>query len=152
MRLTPGIVVIDELDLSLHPTWQRRIVRILKELFPKVQFICATHSPFIIQSLEPGELIALDTILDEEYSGQSIEDIAEDIMDVPIVQYSEKKVKMYQAADAYFKALKGASSEEELQALKEKLDVLSAEYSDNPAYNAWMRQKYLEKRAEIEGS
>ena len=152
LRLTPGIVVIDELDLSLHPTWQRRIIRILKELFPKVQFICATHSPFIIQSLEPGELIALDTILDEEYSGQSIEDIAEDIMDVPIVQYSEKKVKMYQAADAYFKALKGASSEEELQALKEKLDVLSAEYSDNPAYNAWMQQKYLEKRAEIEGS
>ena len=152
LRLTPGIVVIDELDLSLHPTWQRRIVRILEELFPKVQFICATHSPFIIQSLEPGELIALDTILDEEYSGQSIEDIAEDIMDVPIVQYSEKKVKMYQAADAYFKALKGASSEEELQALKEKLDVLSAEYSDNPAYNAWMQQKYLEKRAEIEGS
>ena len=152
LRLTPGIVVIDELDLSLHPTWQRRIVRILKELFPKVQFICATHSPFMIQSLEPGELIALDTILDEEYSGQSIEDIAEDIMDVPIVQYSEKKVKMYQAADAYFKALKGASSEEELQALKEKLDVLSAEYSDNPAYNAWMQQKYLEKRAEIEGS
>ena len=152
LKLTPGIVVIDELDLSLHPTWQRRIIRILKELFPKVQFICATHSPFIIQSLEPGELIALDTILDEEYSGQSIEDIAEDIMDVPIVQYSEKKVKMYQAADAYFKALKGASSEEELQALKEKLDALSAEYSDNPAYNAWMQQKYLEKRAEIEGS
>ena len=39
-----------------------------------------------------------------------------------------------------------------MQALKEKLDVLSAEYSDNPAYNAWMQQKYLEKRAEIEGS
>lgn len=65
LKRTPGVVVIDELDLSLHPTWQRRIVRILKELFPKIQFICATHSPFIIQSLEPGELIALDTILDD---------------------------------------------------------------------------------------
>ena len=94
LKKTPGVVVIDELDLSLHPTWQRRIVRILKELFPMVQFICATHSPFIIQSLEPGELIALDTFLDEEYSGQSIEDIAEDIMKVPMVQYSEKKMKM----------------------------------------------------------
>lgn len=91
LKKTPGIVVIDELDLSLHPTWQRQIVRILKDLFPKVQFICATHSPFIIQSLEDGELIALDTELDEEYSGQSIEDIAEDIMQVPIVQYSEKR-------------------------------------------------------------
>lgn len=93
LKMTPGVVVIDELDLSLHPTWQRRIVRILKELFPRVQFICATHSPFIIQSLEPGELIALDTILDEEYSGRSIEDIAEDIMRVPVAQYSEKKIK-----------------------------------------------------------
>ena len=55
LKKTPGVVVIDELDLSLHPTWQRRIVRILKELFPKVQFICATHSPFIVQSLEEME-------------------------------------------------------------------------------------------------
>lgn len=70
-------------------------------------------------------------------------------MDVPIVQYSEKKVKMYNAAKEYFEALKKASSENELQELKEKLDVLSAEYSDNPAYNAWMRQKYLEKEVEI---
>lgn len=48
LEQTPGIVVIDELDLSLHPTWQRRIVRILKNLFPRIQFVCATHSPFIV--------------------------------------------------------------------------------------------------------
>ena len=131
LKVTPGVVVIDELDLSLHPTWQKRIVRILKELFPKVQFICATHSPFIIQSLEPGELITLDTILNEEYSGQSIEDIAENIMNVPLVQYSEKKVKMYQAAKKYFEALKSASSDKDLEMLKEKLDVLSAEYNQS---------------------
>ena len=151
LKMTPGVVVIDELDLSLHPTWQRRIVDILKNLFPKVQFICATHSPFIIQSLEPGELITLDTILDEEYSGQSIEDIAEDIMNVPIAQYSDKKVKMYKAAEEYFYALNQGTSEKELQELKKRLDVLSAQYSDNPAYNAWMQQKYLEKIAEKKG-
>ena len=146
LKRTPGIVVIDELDLSLHPTWQRRIVGILKDLFPKVQFICATHYPFIIQSLEPGELTTLDTILDEAYSGQSIEDIAEDIMKVPMAQYSEKKMRMYKIAEKYFSALKEAASEEELHNLKETLDILAAEYSDNPAYNAWMQQKYLEKR------
>ena len=77
LKKTPGIVVIDELDLSLHPTWQKRIVGILKKLFPKIQFICATHSPFIIQSLEDGELITLDKPLECEYSGEGIEDIAE---------------------------------------------------------------------------
>lgn len=151
LKKTPGVVIIDELDLSLHPTWQKRIVRILKELFPKIQFICATHSPFIIQSLEQGELIALDDVIEDEYSGQSIEDIAEDIMNVPTPQYSERKQKMYQAAAEYFSALKKNISEKELQELKEKLDLLSAEYSDNPAYTAMMKQKYLEKRAKIEG-
>lgn len=151
LKKTPGVVVIDELDLSLHPTWQRRIVRILKELFPKIQFICATHSPFIIQSLEPGELIVLDAILEEEYSGQSIEDIAEEIMKVPVPKYSEKKQKMYEAAEEYLNALKQNISEEKLQKLKERLDLLSSEYSDNPAYCALLKQKYLEKKVEVEG-
>lgn len=146
LKKTPGVVVIDELDLSLHPTWQRRIVRILKELFPKVQFICATHSPFIVQSLENGELIVLDGELDEEYSGQSIEDISEDIMQVPVVQYSEKKLKMYEVAEKYFHALKKCTSEEELGKLKEELDYWSSIYSDNPAYSALMKQKYLERK------
>ena len=149
LKKTPGVVVIDELDLSLHPTWQRRIVRILKELFPKVQFICATHSPFIVQSLENGELIVLDGELDEEYSGQSIEDISEDIMQVPVVQYSEKKLKMYEVAEKYFHALKKCISEEELGKLKEELDYWSSIYSDNPAYSALMKQKYLEKKMEM---
>lgn len=151
LKLTPGIVVIDELDLSLHPTWQKRIVRILKELFPKVQFVCATHSPFIIQSLEEGELIALDEEIDEQYSGQSIEDIAEDIMGVETPKYSEKKEAMYEAARKYFNALNQAVSSEELEHLKLELDVLSAEYSDNPAYCALMQQKYLERKVKIEG-
>lgn len=55
--MTPGIVIIDEIDLSLHPTWQKRIIGILKEQFPRIQFICATHSPFIIQSLDEENLL-----------------------------------------------------------------------------------------------
>lgn len=61
-KLTPGVVVIDELDLSLHPNWQRRIVSTLTEIFPKVQFICASHSPFIVQSLEEGQLISMPAL------------------------------------------------------------------------------------------
>lgn len=151
LKMTPGIVVIDEIDLSLHPTWQKRIIRILKTLFPKVQFICATHSPFIIQSLEPGELITLDDIVEEEYSGQSIEDIAEDIMNVSTPQYSEKKQEMYRAAAEYFDALENSKSPEEIQILKERADLLAAEYSDNPAYCALLQQQYLERKADLEG-
>ncbi|MBN8691772.1 MAG: AAA family ATPase [Bacteroidetes bacterium] len=48
-----GIVLIDELDLHLHPKWQRTIVENLSNTFPKIQFIATTHSPQIIPSIEP---------------------------------------------------------------------------------------------------
>lgn len=149
---TPGIVVIDEIDLSLHPTWQRRIIGILRELFPKVQFICATHSPFIIQSLKDGELCTLDRELDGEYSGESIEDIAEDIMGVEMPQYSEKKRKMFEAAQEYFDALDQCHSKEHLERLRVELEQLEAEYSDNPAYLALIKQQSAYKEWEVKNN
>ena len=130
LQETPGIVLIDEIDLSLHPTWQKRIIGILKQLFPKIQFICATHSPFIIQSLEEGELITLDQPLESEYSGESIEDISEDIMGVVLPQYSEKKRKIYEASKLYFEALTQAKSQEDIDRLGKRLAELEAEYSE----------------------
>ena len=145
LKKTPGIVLIDEIDLSLHPTWQRRIVGILKELFPRIQFICATHSPFIIQSLEEGELITLDQPLDSEYSGEGLEDIAEDIMGVVLPQYSEKKRKIYEVSQEYFAALRDAKTQDEIEKLGKRLAELEAEYSENPAYMAWVHQQYTEQ-------
>jgi predicted ATP-binding protein involved in virulence len=53
---TPGIVLIDELDMHLHPAWQRRMPHVLKKTFPKVQFIVASHSPQIIGELSASEV------------------------------------------------------------------------------------------------
>ncbi len=153
LQKTPGVVIIDEIDLSLHPTWQRRIIGILKTLFPRIQFICATHSPFIIQSLEDGELITLDREekpLAEEYAGESIEDIAEDIMGVEMPQYSEKKKNMFDAAMNFFTALKSCASHERIEALRREMAVMEAEYSDNPAYLALIRQEFAAKKLEVE--
>jgi len=56
---TPGIVLIDELDIHLHPKWQRQIANGLKAAFPKIQFITASHSPQILGELSPDEIIVL---------------------------------------------------------------------------------------------
>lgn len=56
---TPGVVLIDELDLHLHPTWQRHIVRDFRRTFPQVQFITTTHSPQIISEVDPSALTHL---------------------------------------------------------------------------------------------
>jgi len=53
---TPGVVLIDELDLHLHPRWQRHIVGDLRRIFPKIQFFCTTHSPQIVGEVGPKEI------------------------------------------------------------------------------------------------
>lgn len=57
---TNGVVIIDELDVHLHPAWQRRVAPALKQAFPNVQFVAASHSPQVIGSLTPGEIILLN--------------------------------------------------------------------------------------------
>lgn len=54
-----GIVLLDEIDLHLHPTWQRRIVPILRSIFPRLQFIVTTHSPLVLTGFEADEIITL---------------------------------------------------------------------------------------------
>lgn len=54
-----AIVLIDEIDLHLHPKWQRTIVKKLTETFPSCQFIATTHSPQIIASVEPEQVMLL---------------------------------------------------------------------------------------------
>ncbi len=52
-ELAQGVVLIDEIDLHLHPTWQRRVVEDLRRTFPGIQFIATTHSPQVISTVEP---------------------------------------------------------------------------------------------------
>jgi len=55
-----GLVLIDEIDLHLHPRWQVRLVAALKRVFPKVQFVVTTHSPMVLPALRQEEIVILD--------------------------------------------------------------------------------------------
>jgi predicted ATP-binding protein involved in virulence len=135
-----GVVLIDELELHLHPKWQREIVDKLRATFPNIQFIGTTHSPFVIQSLRPGELVNLDPE-DAEYSDRSIEDIAEEIMGVDTPQKGTRFLRMYDAAREYFRLLDIAENEVDLARLrqiKDRLEALSMPFSRDPAYQAFL--------------
>ena len=56
---TDGVVLIDEIDLHLHPAWQHRILSDLREIFPKIQFIVTTHAPAVISSVKSENLVIL---------------------------------------------------------------------------------------------
>jgi energy-coupling factor transporter ATP-binding protein EcfA2 len=149
-RETPGIVLIDELDLHLHPRWQRRVADDLRRTFPRVQFFATTHSPFIIQSLREGELQELGPLGGHPYVNRSIEDIAEGVMGIAQPQRSERFQRMIDAAKRYYGTLDEirthGGDEARASALKSQLDRLMEPFRDDPAYVA-----LLEYRRELSG-
>lgn len=69
-----ALLLVDEIDVHLHPEWQRRILPLLEEHFPRLQIIATTHSPLVVGSARPGEVLHLrdDRTLirvDENFSG-----------------------------------------------------------------------------------
>ncbi|HJX84242.1 MAG TPA: AAA family ATPase, partial [Candidatus Angelobacter sp.] len=60
----PALVLMDEIDAHMHPTWQRLIVRTLRNLFPNVQFVATTHSSLIVAGMEPKQVLRF--VQDEE--------------------------------------------------------------------------------------
>ena len=85
-----AVVLIDEIDLHLHPEWQRRIIAALTKTFPKCQFLLSTHSPPILGHLDSKSIWILQSTKsgvnakrpDDAY-GQTTDRILEDIMGVP---------------------------------------------------------------------
>ncbi len=87
-----GIVLIDEVDLHLHPRWQRQCIPILRKAFPRLQFVVTTHSPLVLTGFEQHEVIRLrledGSVVQEHLDSQSAALSANQLMttffDVPV--------------------------------------------------------------------
>lgn len=87
IRDTPGVILIDELDMHLHPRWQRDLTRGLQQAFPSLQFIVSSHSPQVLGELRPEQIILLDvegTAHPEASYGLDSSKILEEVMDAPM--------------------------------------------------------------------
>jgi predicted ATP-binding protein involved in virulence len=148
LRRTPGVVLIDEIDLHLHPTWQRRITEDLRRTFPMVQFICTTHSPFIIQALRSGEeLIVLDGQPTADVANMTLEEVAEGLMQVDEAEVSARYSAMKNTARAFLEELDAspAVAGAKLKRFQRRLAEETAPYADNPAYQAFLEMKLAGK-------
>ena len=150
---TPGIVLIDELDLHLHPTWQRRVIEDLRRTFPKIQFICTTHSPFLIQSAHAGEVIGLDMdVASEDYVGASLEDIVEEVQGTKQPQMSLASKRLAEATEKYALALRANGKGDKLRLAQAEREFREAEaaYGGEPGLRAMLKLEAL--AAEVEAS
>lgn len=83
MLLTPGLLLIDEAENHLHPKWQKTFLNSILDIFPNLQIIITTHSPFIVSSVENSKVFVCKSerdhsiIIDETdvYSNKPIEEI-----------------------------------------------------------------------------
>lgn len=108
--ITKGVVLIDEIDAHLHPTWQAKIGKWFTEYFPNIQFIVTTHSPIICRSADTGTIWKLSN------EGKSTQ--------IEQVEGIEKKQLVYGSIlDAFETDLFGediSRSEESREILREK--------------------------------
>ncbi|WP_336042268.1 AAA family ATPase [Pseudooceanicola nanhaiensis] len=148
LKETPGVVLIDEIDLHLHPRWQRRVCEDLRRTFPRVQFICTTHSPFIVQSLRTGEeLINLDGQETGDTANLTLEEVAEGLMGVNHAETSQRYSKMKNTARAFLEEMdrQDLSSVQRFEAFKARMAEAIAPFADNPAYQAYLEMKLSKK-------
>jgi predicted ATP-binding protein involved in virulence len=151
LRETEGVVMIDELDLHLHPTWQRHVIEDLRTTFPKIQFICTTHSPFLIQSLRSGEeLLMLEGQPTAKLGDLSIAEIAEGIQGVPDTSVSARYAEMKDTAKNYLQLLEDTtlSPVDKSDAFKDQLAETISPFADNPAFQALLE---LQRAARLGG-
>ena len=140
---TPGVVLIDEIDVHLHPKWQRRVVEDLRTTFPKIQFVATTHSPFVVQSMREEELRNLHGQAIPDLGNTGVEAISRGLMNVSRPDVSQRYDQMVHTAKNYLMELEEAKKVpiEKLSAYEEALAKHIAPYADNPAFQAFLELK-----------
>ena len=139
-----GIILIDEIDLHLHPQWQRLMIPKLTKLFPNCQFIVTTHSPQVISHVKHENLFLLKNKYNtltysnaSESYGMNTDRVLEDLLETD-ARPKEEKLLLHNL----FKLIQDGDIEDARKAI-EKFD-----YQDDPEL---VKARVLIKRKEIIG-
>ena len=145
----PGIVLIDNIDLHLHPRWQRRMMADITKLFPAVQFIATAHSPLIVQAAENAKLVVLresagEVLIDDDHelvnTWRVDQILASDLFGVPTrsKHIEDLRTERDELLDLPHRS---ESDENRLRSLREELDALpTAEDAEDRAAMELIRE------------
>jgi len=142
-----GVVLIDEIDLHLHPLWQRMVVSGMTEIFPNCQFLISTHSPHVVTHVRPEHLFlmsmtdeGLEAARAEESYGKTVERVLEDLMGLPTTRPDEVKeriLEVYRRID-----------EGDLDTARESISDLESSIGKDPEL---LKARVLIRRKELVG-
>ena len=124
-----GIVLIDEIDMHLHPKWQWKIIKALEKTFPNVQFILTTHSPIVISSCKNEHLILItddqEIVYLENAYGYSVQDVL-NFRQGTVEKPEEIKI----LADQFYQAMEEDNYQAAEKILKGMADILGENHAD----------------------
>jgi ABC-type multidrug transport system ATPase subunit len=130
----PAIVLVDEIDLHLHPKWQRSVISHLSRFFKQTQFIVTAHSPLIVQSApEDANIVLLkqqgDQVIihnnEEIIKGWRIDQVlTSDLFDLPSARPAEYDNYLKRQAEILSQLQLTKADEQELEEIGKKLDEL----------------------------
>ena len=135
---TPGVALIDDLDAGLHPRWQRYLLDDLRRVFPRIQILATTTSPFLLQALHAGDYLDLDGRRRTAVTDLSIEDLTEEVLGVRMPQRSKRFHDLQRAATEVMELVRGPApiDAKEKALLQARLDAKMVPYSNDPAWTA----------------
>jgi predicted ATP-binding protein involved in virulence len=131
----PAIVLVDEIDLHLHPKWQRSIMRHLTDIFRQTQFIVTAHSPLIVQSAQDANIVLLrredDQVIIHNNKDREIikgwrldQVVTSDLFDLPSARPSVYDSLLEEREKILAKPRLTQEDEQRLEEIGEKLDEL----------------------------
>jgi energy-coupling factor transporter ATP-binding protein EcfA2 len=142
----PAVVLVDEIDLHLHPRWQRTIMDDLTELFPRVQFIATAHSPLMVQSTPDANLAVAQKENDEVIivndpevvrSWRVDQILTSELFGVPASR-DKNTEKLFREKEALLDKT-SLSPQDEARLSKIDSEIAALETADNPADQKAMR-------------
>lgn len=142
-----GVVLIDEIDLHLHPLWQRMVIPKLTGVFPHCQFLISTHSPHVITHVRPENLFllnmaheGLESLRPSESYGKTVDRILEDLMGLETTRPQEVTESLRQ--------IYVLISSKELEKARESITELEKQIGEDPDL---VKANVLIKRKELIG-
>ena len=136
----PAIVLVDEIDLHMHPQWQRTIMEFLTERFPNTQFIVTAHSPLVVQAAQDANIVLLRregdrVVIDnnpEIIENWRVDQVLTSVFEMPSARPAKIEPLLQRRKELLTKPKLTASDRAELKELEAKIGTLpTAETSED---------------------
>ncbi|MEP0818846.1 AAA family ATPase [Trichocoleus desertorum GB2-A4] len=128
----PAIVLVDEIDLHLHPKWQRNIMNFLTERFPNTQFIVTAHSPLVVQAAKDANIVLLRregdrVVIDnnpEIVENWRVDQVLTSVFELPTARPADLEPLLARRQELLSKARLSKADKAELQELEAQIGAL----------------------------